>query len=143
MSQVLAIEGSDFSDERGKMKFFNTFDMKEIVRFYEISPASVDIIRGWQGHKKEKQWLYCHTGSFIFQAVPFGDDNGIINNNTSPSTFELNADIPLILEVGPGMATAFKSNKENSKLMVFSNFTLEESKGDDFRFELDTWETQW
>ena len=143
MLRALIIEGSDFSDDRGEMKFFNTFDMKEIVRFYEISPASMDVIRGWQGHLKEKKWFYCHTGSFVIQVVPLGNDPESEINKSHPKRLELNADIPLILEVGPGMATAFKSNEENSKLMVFSNFTLEESINDDHRFALGTWETKW
>ncbi|WP_273568687.1 hypothetical protein [Maribacter halichondriae] len=54
MNGTMFFEGSSHMDERGKLKFFNTFDMKEIVRMYEITPRSVDVIRAWQGHKEEK-----------------------------------------------------------------------------------------
>jgi len=80
MVQPIKIEGSTFSDTRGKMKFFNTFDMAQIVRFYEISPASTKIIRGWQGHYNEKKWFYCHTGSFIINTVSIKDNDKTINN---------------------------------------------------------------
>lgn len=142
MSHTLAIEGTTFSDIRGRMKFFNTFDMNEIVRFYEISPASTEIIRGWQGHLKEKKWFYCHTGAFVIQVVDIKSDQES-PNNTRPEKFELRADLPLILEVPPGMATAFRAVTENSKLMVFSDFTVEESVKDDYRYPLENWEVKW
>lgn len=142
MAASRPIEGSTFSDTRGAMKFFNSFDMKEVVRFYEIFPASTEIVRGWQGHKKEKKWFFCHTGAFVIHVVSIATDPASLNN-VSPERFELKADIPLILEVSAGMATAFKAVTEGSKLMVFSNFTVEESMGDDFRYPLETWEVEW
>src|SRR5690554_3195194 len=143
MARTIAIEGSSFSDARGGMKFFNSFNMKEVVRFYEIFPASTDIIRGWQGHQKEKKWFYCHIGSFVIQVVAIGTDPTPLNSKAQPERFELKGDIPLILEVPAGMATAFKAVTEGSKLMVFSNFTVEESTKDDFRYALETWDAQW
>lgn len=57
-----------------------------------------------------------------------------------PEKFLLKAETPMVLEIGPGLANGFKAIKENSRLLVFSNFTLEESKKDDFRFPLEKWE---
>lgn len=142
MVQPIEIEGSVFSDTRGKIKFFNTFDMTQIVRFYEISPVSTEIIRGWQGHLKEKKWFYCHTGSFIINTINIADKVIPISNRI-PERFVLKENTPLILEVPEGSATAFKSLEYGSKLMVFSNFTLEESMTDDIRFPLETWNAEW
>lgn len=142
MVRPIEIEGSTFSDTRGKMKFFNTFDMAQIVRFYEISPASTEIIRGWQGHHNEKKWFYCHTGSFIINTVSIKDNDKPINNRI-PERFVLKENTALILEVPEGSATAFKSLEDGSKLMVFSNFTLEESMADDIRFPLEAWNAKW
>jgi dTDP-4-dehydrorhamnose 3,5-epimerase-like enzyme len=142
MVQPIKIEGATFSDTRGKMKFFNTFDMAQIVRLYEISPASIEIVRGWQGHYKEKKWFYCYTGAFVINTIHFAD-NDIPMNNRIPQRFVLNENSPLILEVPEGNATAFKSLEDGSKLMVFSNFTLEESKNDDVRFPLERWSAEW
>lgn len=142
MVKTFQIEGATFSDTRGKMKFFNTFDMAQIVRFYEIFPNSTNIIRGWQGHYKEKKWFYCHTGSFVINTVNIKSKDPRINNRT-PQRFVLKENTPIILEVPEGSATAFKSLENGSKLMVFSNFTLEESKTDDIRFPLETWNAVW
>lgn len=142
MVRPIEIEGSTFSDTRGKMKFFNTFDMAQIVRFYEISPASTEIIRGWQGHHKEKKWFYCHAGGFVINTVNITSKDTPINNRT-PQRFVLKENSPVILEVSEGSATAFKSLEDGSKLMVFSNFTLEESMADDIRFPLEAWNAEW
>jgi len=142
MVQTIEIEGSTFSDTRGKIKFFNTFDMAQIVRFYEISPVSTDIIRGWQGHHKEKKWFYCHTGSFVINTVNIMAKDTPMNNRI-PQRYVLKENSPVILEVPEGNATAFKSMELGSKLMVFSNFTLEESISDDIRFPLETWNAQY
>lgn len=142
MIQTIPIEGATFTDVRGKMKFFNNFNMKEVVRFYEISPTSTEIIRGWQGHKKEKKWFYCPTGAFVINIVNISD-NKVPGSKISPERIVLDAGTPLILEVPQGNATGFKALREGSKLIVFSNFTLEESKNDDFRYPLETWNVQW
>lgn len=142
MKPTKTIAGNTFSDIRGRMKFFNTFDMKEIVRFYEIAPASTAIIRGWQGHEKEKKWFYCHTGSFIIQVVALDTDQKS-GYPIKPERFELKADTPEILEVPAGNATAFRAVDDDSRLMVFSDFNLKESVNDDLRYPLETWDVEW
>ncbi len=141
MDKTLEIEGTTFSDTRGKIKFFNTFDMSQIVRFYEISPDNTSIIRGWQGHHNEKKWFYCHSGSFVINTVNIMPKETTPNNRI-PQRFVLNENSPVILEVPEGSATAFKSLEDGSKLMVFSDFTLDESMKDDIRFPLETWNAQ-
>jgi len=136
------INGSSFSDERGKLKFFNTFNMKEIVRFYEIALTSIDVIRGWQGHQYEKKWFYCHSGEFVVNLVKIDNfDNP--SDHLIPERFVLDAKNPFVLEVPEGYGTGFKANRGNSKLLVFSNFTLDESKQDDFRYSVDKWSANW
>ena len=60
-----------------------------------------------------------------------------------PERYVLKENTALILEVPEGSATAFKSLEDGSKLMVFSNFTLEESMADDIRFPLEAWNAEW
>jgi dTDP-4-dehydrorhamnose 3,5-epimerase-like enzyme len=136
------IEGANFTDERGGLNFFNEFDMSQIVRMYEISPSSIDSVRGWQGHKEEKKWFYCNSGSFIMNLIQVDDFNSP-SKTSSPNRFVLDAKKPSVLEISGGYATGFKAEEENSKLIVFSNFSLEESKNDDFRFPLDQWVVEW
>ncbi|MFH6603061.1 WxcM-like domain-containing protein [Maribacter algicola] len=134
--------GSDHIDERGALRFFNNFNMEEVVRFYEIAPSSTAIIRAWQAHKEEKKWFYCHSGSFMVKLFKIDDFE-----NPSPGlaveTFALNESDPMILVVPGGYANGFKAQAEGSKLMVFSNFSVSESQKDDFRYPLDQWPIKW
>lgn len=136
------IQGTAYKDNRGGLNFFNTFDMSEINRMYEISPAETKTVRGWQGHKTEKKWFYCNAGSFIVNLIEIDDfDNP--SSNLVPTRFVLDAKDPGVLEISGGYATGFKALRENSKLLVFSNFSLEASKQDDFRYEVDQWSAKW
>ena len=136
------IQGTNFSDERGGLNFFNTFDLSEIVRMYEILPSNTQTIRAWQGHQKEKKWFYCNSGSFIVNLI---EVDTIVSPSKSlkPERFELAANKPCLLEISGGYASGFKAKEENSRLIVFSNFSLEASKNDDFRFPVDFWSGVW
>ncbi len=136
------IEGANFSDERGGLNFFNDFDMSEIVRMYEISPSDTDTIRGWQAHKKEKKWFYCNSGSFVMNLIKI-DDFSSPSQTIVSERLVLEARNPSVLEISGGYATAFKALTEDSKLIVFSDFSLEESKNDDFRFAPEFWSAEW
>ena len=136
------IEGTQHKDERGILNFFNHFKMDEIVRVYEICPASVEVIRAWQGHQKEKKWFYCNSGAFIVNLIKI-DNFEAPSEDIHPEEIYLNAKVPLVLEISGGYATGFKAVEENSRLLVFSNFSLDESLHDDFRYPLDTWKANW
>lgn len=136
------IQGSSFSDERGGLNFFNSLDMNQIIRMYEISPSDIANIRGWQAHKTEKKWFYCNSGAFIINLVE-------VDNFESPSKaivtkqYVLDALKPCVLEVTGGYATAFRAKEAHSKLIVFSNFSLDASKEDDFRYPVTQWTAEW
>ena len=136
------IQGSNFSDERGGLNFFNDFDMTEIVRMYEIAPSDTNTIRGWQAHREEKKWFYCNAGSFLMNLIQV-DNFDAPSQTIHPKQFLLEAKNPSVLEITGGYATAFKAQVENSKLLVFSNFSLEESKKDDFRYPVEQWVAKW
>lgn len=136
------IEGANFSDERGNMSFFNTLDMKPIVRFYQIAPANTDIIRAWQAHKREMKWFYCQAGAFVIHLIQL-DDFENPSSGLKSERFLLEAKSPKILEISGGYATGFKATEENSKLQVFSNYGLEASKDDDFRYPIQKWDVKW
>lgn len=142
MNETMVFDGSKHVDERGKLNFFNTFDMKEIVRLYEIEPSTTNIIRAWQGHREEKKWFYCPAGSFVINLVKI-DDFQNPSKTLETERFILSEDEPSILEVPGGFANGFKSITEGAKLIVFSNFSVSESQKDDFRFPVDQWSAQW
>lgn len=134
--------GSSHVDERGELKFFNDLDMSEIVRFYEIAPSSIGVIRAWQAHKEEKKWLYCLSGSFVVNLIKI-DDFERPTNTFEIQRFELSEHDPKVLAVPGWCANGFRAKISGSKLMVFSNLSVEESKKDDYRFPEDQWDVKW
>jgi len=142
MGHYNLIQGASYTDERGKLNFFNAFDMRTIVRFYEIVPNDINTVRAWQGHKDEKKWFYCHEGSFVVNLIKldnFEEPSPLLK----PERLIIEAKNTMILEISGGYATGFRATKENSRLQVFSNFSLDQSKNDDFRYPIDTWEAKW
>ena len=136
------IKGAQHQDQRGSLKYFNSFDMTKVKRFYQIEPSSTQHIRAWQGHRFEKKWFYCSSGSFIVNLVQI-DDFDSPSHDLVPIQYELSEDDPQILEISGGMANGFRACRDNSQLMVFSNVTLDESISDDLRFPVDYWEANW
>jgi len=136
------ITGNHFSDDRGAMSFINDFSLKPIVRFYEIKPKYTTIIRAWQAHKKECKWFYCTQGVFKINIVKI-DSFENPSKDLKIHSFELNADVPQVLFLPGGYANGFKAQSKDAKLMVFSDFDLESSKLDDFRFDINTWKNKW
>jgi dTDP-4-dehydrorhamnose 3,5-epimerase len=53
--------------------------------------------------------------------------------------FVLSSQSPSVLYIPPGYANGFKNLEDETIIMFFSTSTLEESKGDDIRFEWDKW----
>ena len=136
------LKGANFVDERGVIVFFNTFNMGEIVRMYEIAPSNMSIIRAWQGHKSERKWFYCNAGAFVVNLIKL-DNFEKPSSLLKPERFLLEAKNAAILRISGGYATGFKAAEENSRLQVFSNFSLDESKNDDFRYPIEKWEAKW
>ncbi len=138
MPDFRLLSGENFTDNRGLLRYFNTFDMAEIKRFYEIGPANTSLFRGWQGHKAEKKWFYCLDGALKIQLVKI-DNFEKPSLQLRPKTIVLKAEIPEVLEVPGGYATGIRALVENSRLMVFSDSSLEASKADDYRFPPTMW----
>jgi dTDP-4-dehydrorhamnose 3,5-epimerase len=132
------IQGYRFADSRGELDFFNSFDLSEIVRMYRIKPADTNIIRAWQGHRHEQKWFYCLKGSFVVNLLPLSEFTGDPVGN-SPQIYTLQADLQQILRIPGGYVNGFRAIDSDSELLVFSNMTLEDSKADDYRFDLEDW----
>ena len=87
--------------------------------------------RAWHGHKKEAKYIYVPKGSALV---------GIVDLETEEiSKFTLTRESPSILYVPPNYANGFQTLTSDAIMMFFSTSTLEESKGDDYRFEWDRW----
>ena len=134
----MVVSGDKFVDKRGELRFFNEFNMAEIVRFYEVAPVDTMTIRAWQAHQYEKKWFYCLSGAFVVNLVKF-EPSSTTQPHVEPQKIILTANEPKILEINGGVANGFQALKKNSRLQIFSNFTLKESKLDDYKYPIETW----
>lgn len=124
----LLIEGNSYTDDRGTVCFINEFNMTEIKRMYSIMPA-MNVIRAWQGHKFERKWFYVIEGAFEVKIIPALANGDSLNK----TIFHLSSSKQEVLFIPAGCFNGFKALQANSKLMVFSDKTLEESIKDDIR----------
>mgnify|MGYP003657848489 FL=1 len=125
------IQGNVFADDRGFLRFINDFSFEDVKRFYQVENHRQGFIRAWHGHKKEAKYIYVPKGSALV---------GIVDLETEEiSKFTLTCESPSILYVPPNYANGFQTLTSDAIMMFFSTSTLEESKGDDYRFEWDRW----
>jgi dTDP-4-dehydrorhamnose 3,5-epimerase-like enzyme len=127
------LNGGIAFDDRGSVSFCNDFLFQEaqVKRFYHISNIRKDYIRAWHGHHKEAKYMYSADGTFRV---------GAVNMETEEqSVFYLDSRKPQLLYIPSGYANGFQNLTENNQLMIFSTSTLEESLGDDTRFDWRKW----
>lgn len=132
------IEGGLAVDDRGQVTFVNDFDFKDIKRCYMVENFSTDVIRAWHGHQKEAKYAFVISGSAIIAAVEM-DDIKVPNKENEVHRFVLSARQPSILHIPAGYANGFRLLEMGTKIIFFTTSSLEESKGDDYRFPADYW----
>lgn len=136
--EVSTVNGSLFTDDRGFLSFVNDFNLSDYKRFYIVENHKRDFIRAWHGHLKENKAVLCVKGSALVSAVKISDTGEILKDE-KPFTITLSDRNPIVLKIPEGYANGFKTLTDDCKLMFFSSSSLEESKGDDYRFEYNTW----
>lgn len=132
------IEGGVAVDDRGMLSFVNQFDFNGVKRFYMVENFSTHTIRAFHGHMKEAKFALVVSGSAIVAAVAM-DDIKNPNKTNQVHRFVLSAKKPGALYIPSGYANGFKPLENGTKIIFFSTATLEESKGDDYRFSSDYW----
>jgi dTDP-4-dehydrorhamnose 3,5-epimerase-like enzyme len=132
------IYGSEHVDERGSLFFFNSFNLEPARRFYVIHQHETGIVRAWQGHKRERKWFYVVRGAFKIVLIK-PDDWEKPSADLAFEEFIIHESDIQVLHIPAGFASGFVAIEPNSKLMIFSNFSLEESVQDDFRFDKGMW----
>ncbi|MCB0473115.1 MAG: WxcM-like domain-containing protein [Flavobacteriaceae bacterium] len=132
------IEGGLHADERGNILFVNDFDLSPVKRFYITTNKDVNIIRAWQGHKIESKWFYCLSGAFDIRLIKMDNwENPTMNLNVE--NYILKADQPGVLHIPKGFLNGFRAIEQNSRLLVFSDLTIDESMNDIYRFPKNYW----
>jgi dTDP-4-dehydrorhamnose 3,5-epimerase len=125
------IKGGTSVDDRGNLKFINDFNFANVKRFYQVENHNINFIRAWHGHNNEGKYVYVSSGTALV---------GAVNLETEEiSKFILSSKCPSVLWIPPGYANGFKNLEQNTSIMFFSTSSLEESHGDDIRFDYDKW----
>ncbi len=138
MSDIESIKRGIAEDHRGSLEFYNDLDLSDYKRFYIVHNPKKGTVRAWHGHKKEAKLLKVIKGSFLVGVVEIDNwDNP--NKDLLPESFEMNTESD-ILFIPPGYANGAMNLSEDSSVMYFSTSNLEESVGDDFRFDSKYWD---
>lgn len=130
-SKIKKIVGDLYADDRGFLRFVNDFSFKDVKRFYQVENHRKGYIRAWHGHLRESKYVYVSKGTALVGAVNL--------ENEEISKFTLTSQSPSILHIPSGFANGFMTLEENTIIMFFSTSTLQESQGDDIRFDYDKW----
>lgn len=137
-SDIEIISPERFVDQRGSLTFFPLWNLSQIKRSYIIEHPDTSVVRAWQGHKRENKWFIVIQGEFKILLVK-PDDWTSPSAELEPIVFTIHSSEFKVLHVPGGYASGLTAIEPNSKLMVFSNFTTQESKEDDFRFDKHLW----
>ena len=138
-SKPVLMAGGLAADDRGELGFVNDFRFTGVQRFYTVANYRQGFIRAWHGHKREAKYVTAVSGAAVVGAVR-------VDNWDEPSRdlpvdrFVLSALKPSVLFIPSGFANGFMSLTSDLKLMFFSTSSLEESQGDDFRFDARYWD---
>lgn len=113
----------EHTDDRGFIDQLYNDDLPfKVKRIYRIRPLK-DIIRGFHGHKEEQKVFIILKGIVKFVLV------NMETNHTTTYVFREHDH----LIIPNGYYNGFVALTDNVDMIGFSNFTLEESKKDDFR----------
>ena len=133
------LSGGIAVDDRGEVGFVNDFDFARVKRFYTVSNHRQGFIRAWHGHKREAKYVMVVCGAALVGAVPVTDWDQ--PDRSAPiSRHILTARKPSVLYIPAGWCNGFMSLTADAKLVFFSTSTLDESRGDDIRFDARYWD---
>jgi len=139
METTKLLSGGIAVDDRGEVGFVNDFDFARVKRFYTVSNHRQGFIRAWHGHKREAKYVMVVCGAALVGAVPVTDWDQ--PDRSAPiSRHILTARKPSVLYIPAGWCNGFMSLTADAKLVFFSTSTLDESRGDDIRFDARYWD---
>ena len=133
------IEGGLSVDDRGEVGFINGFNFDKVKRFYWVSNHKPGFIRAWHAHKREAKYVTVVQGAALIGAVEI-DDWDKPSKDSKIWKYVLSDHKPSVLYIPAGYANGFMNLTEETKLLFFSTSDIEESKGDDFRFDARYWD---
>lgn len=140
------ITGQTSTDDRGRVTFINDFNPSDlgIKRMYMVENHMQGFIRAWHGHLKEDKYVTVVKGAALIKAIQlndFSNRNPYMLNREHYEDAHISCVIsenePKVLHIPKGYANGFMTLTPDTKVLFYSTSSLEESKGDDFRFNLE------
>jgi len=132
-------EGGLIVDDRGELGFVNDFDFANVKRFYWVTTHRIGFVRAWHFHRREAKYFTVVQGVALVAAVK-------VEHPKRPSKksrvwrYILSSKKPSVLYIPPGYANGFMSLTKDTRLIVFSTSSLEESQHDDVRYPARYWD---
>jgi dTDP-4-dehydrorhamnose 3,5-epimerase len=126
-------------DDRGQVGFVNDFNFAGVKRFYTVSNHRRNFIRAWHAHRKEAKYVTVVQGVALIGAVAI-DDWERPSKSAQVTRHVLSANKPAIVLIPAGYANGFMSLTDDALVVFFSTSTLEESLGDDVRYDARYWD---
>lgn len=137
--KVTLLEGARAVDDRGHVSFVNGFAFEGVKRFYAVENHARGFVRAWHAHRREAKYVHVARGAAVIGAVRI-DDWERPSPTLPVERFVLAAQRPAVLFIPAGYANGFMSLTEDTQLIFFSTSSLEESKGDDVRYDARLWD---
>jgi dTDP-4-dehydrorhamnose 3,5-epimerase-like enzyme len=134
------LDGGLAVDDRGQVAFVNGFGFEGVKRFYMVANHRQGFVRAWHGHKKEAKYVLVVKGAAKVAALKIDDWDKPKVTTQDIKQFVLSEKNPKVLFIPAGYANGFMSLTDDAQLIFFSTSTLEESMGDDIRFEARKWD---
>jgi dTDP-4-dehydrorhamnose 3,5-epimerase len=154
------MESDIFCDDRGYVSFWNDFNLQEksIKRFYIVENHKSDYIRAWHGHKEEEKYIFCLQGAC--EIVSFYKEDWDIYNNQNPIPVYFSSSLCDIsyfsaykkyflsdksvsyVHVDKNSIHGIKTLRPDTKLIIFSTMTIEESKADFYHMQYYSYQGQ-
>jgi len=139
MSNSYTVQGGVNVDDRGAVRFVNSFDMAAVRRFYQVENHAPGFVRAWHGHRHEAKYAYVVRGTARIATMPMSKygQNEYENIYDGLQSFVLSDKNPQVLVIPPGHWNGVQTLEADTVVMFFSTKTLLESKGDDYRMGID------
>lgn len=138
-NEPTVINGGLAVDDRGQVTFINDFDFADVKRFYMVSNHKQGFVRAWHAHKKEAKYVLVVKGAAKVAAVKI-DNWDEPSKSAEVKQFVLSEKKPTVLYIPAGYANGFMSLTDDAQIMFFSTSTLDESLGDDIRYDSRHWD---
>lgn len=137
-SEPRLTQGDIAVDDRGSVSFVNDFHFEGVKRSYLVTNHRAGFVRAWHAHRNESKYITLVQGAAVVAAVSI-DNWETPDGKAKVHRYVLSAAKPAVLYIPAGYANGLMSLTDDARLMIFSTSTVEESRGDDVRYDARYW----